>query len=167
MRPLLSWNSHFCVSHVAECDKEHPFHVGNCFGLLRVLPFLFFSWCHVSWMGVILFFLVLVQFWSWIYCHRGRPSLLPCRDHFLLMIILHVITFFLALTFVKFICTSAFSSHELNISLMAKEMVLSRMRTNMYGAVLAGVVGSRELPYCCRGCDHFVLLWEVWEVGWE
>ena len=50
----------------------------------------FFSCCHVSWMGVILFFLVLVQFWSWIYCHRGRPSLLPRRHNFLLVRILQV-----------------------------------------------------------------------------
>ena len=49
MRPLLSWNSHFCVSYLAGYKKEHPCHVGNCFDLLRVLPFLFFCWCHIPW----------------------------------------------------------------------------------------------------------------------
>jgi len=42
IRPLFCWNSHFCVSHLAGKDKEHPCHLCNCFDLLRILPFLFF-----------------------------------------------------------------------------------------------------------------------------
>ena len=72
----------------------------------------FFFWCHIPWYGVILFFLVLVQFCPWVYCHPGRPSQVPCRHNFLLMRISQVRIFFLAMTFFKFICTSALSSHE-------------------------------------------------------
>ena len=102
----------FISSTLIWYEKEHPCHVGNCFDLLRVLPFLFFCWCHIPWYGVILFFLVLVQFCPWVYCHPGRPSLVPCRHNFLLMRISQVRIFFLAMTIFKFICTSALSSHE-------------------------------------------------------
>ena len=114
MRPLLSWNSHFCVSYLAGYKKEHPCHVGNCFDLLRVLPFLFFCWCHIPCLGIILFFLVLVQFCLWIFCHEARPSLVPCRHNYLLKRILQVKIFLLAMTFFQNICTSVCSSHEYN-----------------------------------------------------